>query len=78
MVIFVNTRPAKTTELEVSPSDTIGNIKRIVCHKEGFLPYQYQMTFTKQELEDGQTLSDYNIKEDSFLHLKLKGEPSFS
>lgn len=72
MQIFIKTLTGKTITLEVGPSDTIENVKTQIQDKEGIPPDQQRLILADKVLENGHTLSNYNIQNGSMVYLILR------
>lgn len=59
-------------DIEAEPTDTIANIKFKIQEVSGISPAIMVLELNDQELEDGKTLSDYNILTDANLGIFLR------
>ena len=70
--IFIKTLTGKSLTLEVTDTDTIASIKQKIFEKDGIPIDQQRLVFNGKQLEDGQTIADYNINADANIHLVLR------
>ena len=62
----------KTIIFEVDPADSIEMVKQKIQNKEGIPLDQQHLVFAGKQLEDNYTLSDYNVRHKSTLHLAFR------
>ncbi|CAF2856492.1 unnamed protein product [Rotaria sp. Silwood2] len=78
METFVITPTGKKIIFQVKPINAIKDLKSKIPAAEAIPSDQQQLTFAGKELEDGRTLSDYNILPETALYLMIQFDKAFS
>ena len=67
--IYVKTPTGSHIMLDVNQGNTIYEVKEMIQTRTGVSPARQRLIFAGKVLEDGRTLSDYNIQKESMLHV---------
>ena len=72
IVIFLRTLSGKEIPLQVPSTETVYNVKKFIQKITEFPIDTLRLIFAGKQLEDGHTLSDYHIENESILGLILR------
>jgi len=70
--IIVRSLTGKSIKFQVTPGTTISKLKHQIQNSQGVPSNEQRLIFAGKQLEDSNTLNDYNITKDSTLHLILR------
>jgi len=73
-VIFIRFLNGKVITCDAEPSDTMVAIKEKVHDKDGIPAHHQRLFYAGAELEDTRTLSDYNIRMESNIHMVIRDQ----
>ena len=76
MTLFVKPEAGRQFTVELEPTARIEDLKQAIQTAKGYPPASQILVFAGRQLEDGNTLQDYNIQADSIIRLKLNAEAS--
>ena len=72
MQIFVKSLTGQCMTFDVDRNESIDVIKAKIQEKQGIPKEQQRLIWAGKDLQIGKTLSDYNIQQDSTLHLVIR------
>jgi hypothetical protein len=77
MQIFIKTLDNKTITLQIKTTDAIKNIKHKIQNRENVPYYKQNLLYGITPLKNEFTIKDYNISDNSTLHLVTRPNSNF-
>jgi hypothetical protein len=71
-LITVKTLTGRIFDLDVTQATTVQGAKLLIAQSEGIPTHMQRLIYCGKQLEDGRTMSDYNLKAGAQLHLVLR------
>lgn len=71
MHVIVRIWNGNSRTFEMEPTDTIESLKAKIQEKEGIQPHDLRLLFHGKVLDETRTLADYNIQNESVLHMPV-------
>jgi ubiquitin len=72
MQVFVKLLDGTCITVKINPQSTIDNLKSGIHEQTEILPSKQRLIFAGKQLEDGQTLNDYNVQKEHTIHLVMR------
>lgn len=72
MQIFIKTLTGKSISLNINDRTLVSEVKKMIQDEEGIRTEEQRLIFCGKQLEDDQTMVNYNVSEGSIVHLVLR------